>query len=67
MTSTSAQGVASITLEFEEGTDPVIALDQAKHVLKGKIEIGGQEHFYLEGQAALAKRPGLGQDRRQCL
>ena len=30
MTSTSAQGVASITLEFEEGTDPVIALDQAK-------------------------------------
>jgi len=30
MTSTSAQGVASITLEFEEGTDPVIALDQVK-------------------------------------
>ena len=30
MTSTSAQGVASITLEFQEGSDPVIALDQVK-------------------------------------
>ncbi|MEO1537595.1 MAG: xanthine dehydrogenase molybdopterin binding subunit [Pseudomonadota bacterium] len=45
---------------FEEGPrtyhrgDPAAALDQAKHVLKGNIEIGGQEHFYLEGQAALA-------------
>jgi multidrug efflux pump subunit AcrB len=30
MTSTSALGVSSITLEFEEGTDTVIALDQVK-------------------------------------
>jgi len=30
MTSTSAQGVSSITLEFREGTDPVIALDDAR-------------------------------------
>ena len=26
----------------------------ASHRLQGQIEIGGQEHFYLEGQAALA-------------
>lgn len=45
---------------FEEGPrtyhrgDPAAALEQSKNVLKGKIGIGGQEHFYLEGQAALA-------------
>ncbi|SOB93332.1 xanthine dehydrogenase molybdopterin binding subunit [Rhodobacter maris] len=45
---------------FESG--PVIwaegdveaALATATHVVEGEIEIGGQEHFYLEGQAALA-------------
>ncbi|MEE9427982.1 MAG: xanthine dehydrogenase molybdopterin binding subunit [Paracoccaceae bacterium] len=45
---------------FEDG--PVIwtkgeagaAIDRAKHALSGSIEMGGQEHFYLEGQAALA-------------
>ncbi|MEE9387602.1 MAG: xanthine dehydrogenase molybdopterin binding subunit [Paracoccaceae bacterium] len=45
---------------FEDG--PVIwskgdagaAIDGAKHSLSGSIEMGGQEHFYLEGQAALA-------------
>lgn len=26
----------------------------SRHQIKGRIEIGGQEHFYLEGQAALA-------------
>ena len=30
MTSTSAQGIASITLELEEGTDPLLALDQVR-------------------------------------
>jgi multidrug efflux pump subunit AcrB len=30
LTSTSAQGVASITLEFVEGTDPLLALDQVR-------------------------------------
>ncbi len=30
------------------------ALASAKHRLQGEIEMGGQEHFYLEGQAALA-------------
>ncbi len=31
------------------------ALAAAPRRLKGRIEIGGQEHFYLEGQAALAE------------
>ena len=30
------------------------ALEAAQHRLSGVFEIGGQEHFYLEGQAALA-------------
>ncbi|WP_281824569.1 xanthine dehydrogenase molybdopterin binding subunit [Jannaschia rubra] len=30
------------------------ALTAAPHRLSGQIELGGQEHFYLEGQAALA-------------
>lgn len=29
------------------------ALGQAAHRLSGQIDMGGQEHFYLEGQAAL--------------
>ncbi len=45
---------------FEDGPrvygrgDPGPAIDAASHVIEGRIEIGGQEHFYLEGQAALA-------------
>ena len=33
--------------------DADTALSAAKHTLTGSIEMGGQEHFYLEGQAAL--------------
>ena len=32
----------------------VEALPKAKNYLSGSINVGGQEHFYLEGQAALA-------------
>ena len=45
---------------FEEGPrvyakgDVETALAGASHVVEGCMEIGGQEHFYLEGQAALA-------------
>ncbi|RYH01405.1 xanthine dehydrogenase molybdopterin binding subunit [Salipiger sp. IMCC34102] len=45
---------------FEDGPrvwtkgDVDAALSQAAHRIEGRIEIGGQEHFYLEGQAALA-------------
>ena len=45
---------------FEDGPriwtkgDVDAALDGAQHRLQGQFEMGGQEHFYLEGQAALA-------------
>jgi xanthine dehydrogenase large subunit len=45
---------------FEEGPrvygkgDAEAALRKAPKRLSGRIEMGGQEHFYLEGQAALA-------------
>ncbi|MBL8389009.1 MAG: xanthine dehydrogenase molybdopterin binding subunit [Hydrogenophaga sp.] len=32
--------------------DAVAALQRAPHRLKGEFEVGGQEHFYLEGQIA---------------
>lgn len=34
--------------------DASAGLDAAPHRLTGTLEMGGQEHFYLEGQAALA-------------
>ncbi|WP_299647124.1 xanthine dehydrogenase molybdopterin binding subunit [uncultured Jannaschia sp.] len=34
--------------------DVAAGLAEAPHRLEGQIEIGGQEHFYLEGHAALA-------------
>ena len=45
---------------FEDGPriyqkgDSSAALHTAAHTLTGSLKIGGQEHFYLEGQAALA-------------
>ncbi|MEO0829629.1 MAG: xanthine dehydrogenase molybdopterin binding subunit [Pseudomonadota bacterium] len=45
---------------FEEGPriwargDLEAGLANADRIIEGTIEIGGQEHFYLEGQAALA-------------
>ncbi|TAG34206.1 MAG: xanthine dehydrogenase molybdopterin binding subunit [Polaromonas sp.] len=32
--------------------DAAAALAKAAHTLHGKLEVGGQEHFYLEGQVA---------------
>ena len=34
--------------------DPAAAIAAAPHRLTGRVRMGGQEHFYLEGQAALA-------------
>jgi len=34
--------------------DAASAISACKHRVKGTLQIGGQEHFYLEGQAALA-------------
>ena len=39
--------------EFRRG-EPAPAIDSAANRLEGGVRIGGQEHFYLEGQAALA-------------
>ncbi|MBR9652308.1 xanthine dehydrogenase molybdopterin binding subunit [Thalassovita aquimarina] len=45
---------------FEEGPriyqrgDAAAALADAPHTVEGALELGAQEHFYLEGQAALA-------------
>ena len=54
-----AQAVASLlepTQRMGQG-DPDTALAKAPHRLSGRFDIGGQDHFYLEGQIALA-RPG---------
>lgn len=37
-----------------ENGDAAAALSQAAHVVEGTVELGGQEHFYLEGQVAAA-------------
>ncbi|MGA0540825.1 xanthine dehydrogenase molybdopterin binding subunit [Neotabrizicola sp. VNH66] len=45
---------------FEQGPsvwtrgDAAAAIATAPHVLEGELEVGGQEHFYLEGQIAAA-------------
>ena len=37
---------------FVKRGDAAAALGKATHTLQGKLEVGGQEHFYLEGQVA---------------
>ena len=41
--------------------DPDAVMHTAPHQISGRIEIGGQEHFYLEGQVAVAI-PGEGDE-----
>ena len=43
--------------------DAALALASAAHTLQGRLEVGGQEHFYLEGQVAYA----LPQEQNQWL
>jgi xanthine dehydrogenase large subunit len=43
--------------------DAALALARAPHTLQGTLEVGGQEHFYLEGQVAYA----LPQEQNQWL
>lgn len=38
---------------FERG-DIDAGFEQATHRLQGELSVGGQEHFYLEGQVAMA-------------
>ena len=51
MTSTSAEGVSSITLEFEEGTDMGVALDQVKErvALIRELPEASKEHCHQIG------------------
>ncbi|EYD74811.1 Xanthine dehydrogenase, molybdenum binding protein subunit [Rubellimicrobium mesophilum DSM 19309] len=61
-------GALAADSRFEEGPrvwtkgDASSALASAPNRLSGRFEIGGQEHFYLEGQASLAI-PGEGRWR----
>jgi xanthine dehydrogenase large subunit len=50
------------TQVMERG-DARTAIAAAPHRLQGRLDIGGQEHFYLEGQVAMAI-PGEGGDMR---
>ena len=56
----SIQDALAADARFEDGPriwekgDPGGAIDNADHQLSGEIEMGGQEHFYLEGQSAMA-------------
>ncbi len=43
--------------------DPEQAMARAEHTLSGSFEVGGQEHFYLEGQIAYA----VSQEQQQWL
>ncbi|MCA8867187.1 MAG: xanthine dehydrogenase molybdopterin binding subunit [Rhodobacteraceae bacterium] len=49
----AANTVIEPPIEFLKGT-PDEAINSAPHRISGRLEIGGQEHFYLEGQVALA-------------
>jgi xanthine dehydrogenase large subunit len=48
---------------FVKRGDAAAALSAAPHTLNGTLEVGGQEHFYLEGQVAYA----LPQEQNQWL
>ncbi|MCH2164043.1 MAG: xanthine dehydrogenase molybdopterin binding subunit [Marinovum sp.] len=56
----SIEDAIAANARFEDGpriyekANISIALDGATHMIEGRLEMGGQEHFYLEGQAALA-------------
>jgi len=39
---------------MQRGDDPTPHIAKAAHRFQGEIEVGGQDHFYLEGQVALA-------------
>jgi xanthine dehydrogenase large subunit len=43
--------------------DPEAGLERAPHRLRGRLRTGGQDHFYLEGQIALAE-PGEDRDMK---
>ncbi|MCB1351893.1 MAG: xanthine dehydrogenase molybdopterin binding subunit [Rhodobacteraceae bacterium] len=56
----AADSLIEPPVEYLRGA-PEPAIAAAAHVIEGTMEIGGQEHFYLEGQAAHAV-PGEGDE-----
>lgn len=56
----TVQDALSANSRFEQGPiiwtkgDPAATIAKAPHVVEGAFEVGGQEHFYLEGQVAAA-------------
>ena len=46
---------------FVKRGDAASALQRAPHLLSGELSVGGQEHFYLEGQVAYALPQEQGQ------
>ncbi|MBV9884873.1 MAG: xanthine dehydrogenase molybdopterin binding subunit [Sphingomonadaceae bacterium] len=57
----AAAGSEIEATQFMSRGDADAALAAAPHRLTGRFEMGGQEHFYLEGQAALATPGEQGQ------
>ena len=55
--SAMAQGSFVLPSETLVRGQPEQAIAEAPHRLQGRLRMGGQDHFYLEGQIALA-RPG---------
>ncbi|SHI97696.1 xanthine dehydrogenase molybdopterin binding subunit [Wenxinia saemankumensis] len=68
----SVEEALAANSRFEDGPriwqkgEAAAAIAAAPHRLSGSIEIGGQEHFYLEGQAALAHPEEGGGARVTC-
>ncbi|MBA4254930.1 MAG: xanthine dehydrogenase molybdopterin binding subunit [Polaromonas sp.] len=56
-----AQGLYVLPPVHVARGDADAALARAPHVLQGSFEVGGQEHFYLEGQIAYALPQEQGQ------
>jgi xanthine dehydrogenase large subunit len=52
-TALAAQSYVLPTERLQRG-QPLEMLARAPHRLRGSVEIGGQDHFYLEGQIAIA-------------
>ena len=56
----TVEDALSADSRFEDGPriwsagDATSALDSCARQISGRLDVGGQEHFYLEGQAALA-------------
>lgn len=50
----AAKSYIEAPIEYLKG-EPETAIDKAAYRISGSIEIGGQEHFYLEGHVAMAQ------------